>query len=99
MELDPYVVETLLPDLVGHDRRPGAFIVYLVLWTRASRSRTRTTRLSLRVLSEATGLSRRGVQDAVRWLMRRRLVAVERTAATAVPSYVVLRPWVRARSS
>ena len=29
---DDYVIETLLPDLVGHDRAPSAFLVYLKLW-------------------------------------------------------------------
>jgi hypothetical protein len=32
LSLDPYVVDTLLPDLVGHDRQPSAFLVYLFLW-------------------------------------------------------------------
>src|ERR1700751_4717436 len=30
--LDDYVVETLMPDLIGHDRSPSAFIVYVKLW-------------------------------------------------------------------
>jgi len=29
--IDPYVTETLLRDLVGHDHRPSAFLVYLYL--------------------------------------------------------------------
>ncbi|SFC08052.1 hypothetical protein [Massilia yuzhufengensis] len=29
--LDAYVFEVLMPDLIGHDRRPAAFIVYLFL--------------------------------------------------------------------
>ena len=27
--LDAYVLDVLMPDLVGHDRRPSAFLVYL----------------------------------------------------------------------
>ena len=30
-ELDSYVAETLMRDLVGHDRRPSAFLVYLAI--------------------------------------------------------------------
>ena len=30
--IDPYIVDTLMPDLVGHDRQPSAFLVYLLLW-------------------------------------------------------------------
>ena len=36
LSLDFYIVETLLPDLVGHDRRPSAFLVYLALAARSS---------------------------------------------------------------
>ena len=31
LALDTYVVDVLMPDLVGHDRRPATFIVYLFL--------------------------------------------------------------------
>ena len=41
LELDRYVLETLMPDLVGHDRRPAAFIVYLALWARTTGARDR----------------------------------------------------------
>ena len=30
--LDDYVVETLMPDLVAHDRSPSSFVVYVKLW-------------------------------------------------------------------
>ena len=92
--LDPYVVDTLLPDLVGHDRRPSAFVVYLVLWRRTDGGHARAE-LSLRELAEATGLSKRAVQTAIDALVRRRLVALERETPTSVPSYEVLRPWAR----
>jgi hypothetical protein len=32
IEVDDYVVDTLMADLVGHDRQPSAFLVYLYLW-------------------------------------------------------------------
>ena len=32
VELDPYVIDTLMADLIGHDRQPSAFLVYLLLW-------------------------------------------------------------------
>ncbi len=28
-KLDPYITEVLLRDLVGHDRRPASFLVYI----------------------------------------------------------------------
>ncbi len=94
LSLDRYVVETLMADLVGHDRRASSFLVYLALWARA-RGPARKARLSLRTLAEETGLSRRGVQAGLRNLARRRLVAVARASITAVPEYAVLRPWAR----
>jgi hypothetical protein len=95
LTLDAYVVDTLLPDLVGHDHRPSAFVVYLVLWRLTDGGR-RPIAVSLRALAEATGLSKRAVQTAIGSLAgRRRLVAVERESATAVPVYTLLRPWRR----
>ena len=34
MDLDPYVTDVLMPDLVGHDRQPSAFLTYLFLYRR-----------------------------------------------------------------
>lgn len=97
LRIDRYVVETLMPDLVGHDKRPSAFLVYLALWTRWSDARQRPVLVSLRELAELTGLSKRAVQDALGKLARRKLIAVERSSATAVRGYTVLKPWVRRR--
>ncbi|QSQ21538.1 helix-turn-helix domain-containing protein [Pyxidicoccus parkwayensis] len=93
--LDVYIVETLLPDLVGHDRSPSAFLVYLHLWHRSAGSRERKVAASLAQVAEDTGLSKSAVQAALRLLKRRKLVKAERASLTAVPVYEVLRPWVR----
>ena len=98
MTLDDYVLETLMPDLVGHDRRPSALLVYLALWLRADRARGAVA-VSLRELAEGTGLSKRAVQGALAKLVRRKLVAVERASQTAVPAYTVLRPWAQRRAA
>ena len=39
LTLDEYVVDVLMPDLVGHDRRPSAFIVFLFLLRHATPAR------------------------------------------------------------
>jgi hypothetical protein len=91
--LDDYVLETLMPDLVGHDHHPSAFLLYLALWRLTGGDRPAVA--SLRQLAEETGLSRRAVQDAVARLATRQLVQVEREGITDVPTYRVLRPWVR----
>jgi DNA-binding MarR family transcriptional regulator len=95
--IDEYVVDVLLPDLTGHDRSPGAFLVYLILWTELYRSTQRRVPLSLRRLAEATGLSKSAVQAAVRILKRRGLVTIHRASPTAVPEYELVRHWLRRR--
>src|SRR5262245_45049750 len=71
--VDDYVVETLLPDLVLHDRQPSAFLVYLHLWYRSA-GRAAPVRASHQDIVSATGLSKSAVQAAVRTLIRRRLL-------------------------
>jgi hypothetical protein len=93
--LDPYLVETLMPDLVGHDRQPSAFLVYLYLAHQAARAHTRSVAASLQAIAVDTGLSKSAVQRGLRTLMRRRLVKVDKASRTAVPTYTVLRPWLR----
>ena len=93
--LDPYVIETLMPDLVGHDRRPSAFLVYLYLWHRTTGGRARSDAISLRTIAESTGVSKRAVQNALRALTRRRLISVSQTSPTAASTFVVHRPWAR----
>lgn len=88
-ELDGYVLDTLMRDLVGHDHRPSAFIVYLALWSLDGVN----LRLSHAQLAEHTGLSKRGVQAAVQHLTGRNLIRAVRTAATDVTRYEVLAPW------
>ena len=90
--LDAYVMDTLMPDLVLHDRRPSAFLVYLHLWYRSA-ARASPLRVSHQDIVSATGLSKSAVQGAVRTLVRRRLLRAARDGVTAVPAYTVLRPW------
>jgi hypothetical protein len=90
---DPYLVDSLMPDLVGHDRQPSAFLVYLLLWRQTHAAGAPTTQIALLDIAEATGLSKRAVQDALGRLAKRKLVSVARASITAVPVYTVLRPW------
>jgi DNA-binding MarR family transcriptional regulator len=90
--LDDYVVETLLPDLVAHDRLPSAFLVYLKLWHDGG-GPGRRLQVSLSTLAVETGLSKSSVQAALRHLRKRGFLATRRTAPTAVPAHTVLAPW------
>jgi len=93
--VDRYVVETLMPDLVGHDRKPSAFLVYLVILGAVAEGRVA---LSHGQLAERTGLSRRSVQTAVALLRRRQLIEVSRRSATDTSEYRPLSPWRRQRA-
>lgn len=97
--LDGYVVDTLMADLVGHDRRPAAFLVYLTLLRAAARSRRDTVVISLQALASATGLSKSTVQASLRHLRRRLLLDPEVVATVARPARRVLRPWLRTRQA
>jgi hypothetical protein len=93
VEVDAYVLDTLLPDLVGHDRQPSAFLVYLFLWRGSHGLRRAKIQVSLLDIATGTGLSKRAVQEGIRRLAKRRLLSIQRESITAVPVYAVRRPW------
>jgi hypothetical protein len=94
IKLDDYILDTLLRDLTGHDRKPSAFLVYL--WLAGEQSRRRASvSISYQELAQNTGLSRSATQSSVRWLLRRKLLTSAKTNATAIPCYTVEFPWRR----
>jgi hypothetical protein len=78
-KFDPYVTDVLLRDLVGHDRRPASFLVYL-WFTGEQQRRNSPVTISYQDLAESIG-------------MRRKLLASTKTTVTATPEYKVLTPW------
>ncbi|HLV94027.1 MAG TPA: hypothetical protein VKS44_02460 [Candidatus Acidoferrales bacterium] len=93
VEIDSYVVDVLMRDLVGHDKKPSAFIVYLYLAVRVEREMTHGVEASLSRIASATGLSKTAVQNAIALLKRRELVAVLRRTETSPPMYSLKRHW------
>ena len=93
--VDRYVFDTLMADLIGHDRAASAFVVYLHLWRHSLAAGQPAVQMSLRAIAEGTGLSKRGVQEALTVLSRRQLVGIARQTITDVPVYTVKRPWRR----
>ncbi|MEY2520471.1 MAG: hypothetical protein QOF24_2230 [Verrucomicrobiota bacterium] len=91
--IDDYVLDILMRDLVGHDRQPAAFLVYLYLYGQAARRKWKPVPASLRMLAEATGLSKSAVQTALEKLRRRELIETTSEHATAVPQHRVRRHW------
>ena len=94
MNIDPYIIDTLMADLAGHDKTPAAFIVYLFLYRHAA-GRPPSLRASHQTVADETGLSKSAVQAALRHLNRRKLVRSARESQTATPRHFVLRPWLR----
>ena len=102
LKFDPYVTDVLLRDLVGHDRRPASFLVYI--WFTAEQQKAEQQRhahqrrvsavtVSYQDLAESIGISKSSAQSAVGWLIRRKLLASTKTTGTATPEYKVLTPW------
>jgi hypothetical protein len=96
VSFDDYVFDVLLRDLVGHDRSPACFLVYLWLGAEQQR-RNKAVQVSYQELAEEIGISKSSVQAAVSWLVRRKLLAASKENVTATPSYTVLTPWKSGR--
>ena len=69
--IDRYILDTLMRDLVGHDRQPSAYLVYVFLWHETHGRKQPTTQMALIDIAEGVGLSKRGVQDALGHLGKR----------------------------
>ncbi len=95
MEIDCYVTDTLMADLVGHDRQPSAFLVFVHLWRHTHGAGAPSVQVSLADIATGTGLSKRAVQEAIGWLSKRKLLSIQRESITAIPVYAVRRPWAR----
>ncbi len=92
VQIDNYVIDVLMRDLVGHDRRPAAFLVYL--WLAGEEARRKVPVLvSYQELAESIGISKSSAQAAVSWLKRRKLLTAARENATATPRYSLQSPW------
>jgi hypothetical protein len=94
--LDDYVIDVLMRDLIGHDRRPVSFLVYLWL-AAAQRRKNGPVQISYHDLAEEMGVSKSSAQASVSWLVRRKLLAASKANATATPRYTVLTPWKERR--
>jgi hypothetical protein len=96
-KLDPYITDVLLRDLVGHDRRPASFLVYIWLIAEqqkyAQQRRASAVSISYQELAESIGISKSSAQSSVAWLIRRKLLSVTKATVTATPEYKVLTPW------
>ncbi len=68
--LDDYITDTLMRDLVGHDRKPVSFLVYL--WLAAEQAKTHAdVQASYQHVAESVGISKSSAQAAIGWLLKR----------------------------
>jgi hypothetical protein len=95
MKVDPYIVDTLMRDLVAHSRSSAAFLVYLQLYRYTHGAGRESAAMSHKVLAELIGISKRSVQTALAHLIGRHLIRQRKANPTAVPVYTVLTPWIR----
>jgi len=91
--VDDYVLDVLMPDLIGHDQQPAAYLVSLCLYGQAARNKWKPVVASVRTLADATGLSKSAIQTALATLRRRELIITSRDHATATSRHRVLRHW------
>jgi|SRR5271165_4738626 len=93
--IDDYVIDVLMRDLVGHDRRVVTFLVYLWFAREQGREQPKgnIVEASYRQIAECIGVSKSSAQAAVAWLIKRKLLASTKKTATATPRYKVLTPW------
>ena len=91
--LDGYVIDVLMPDLVGHDKKPASFLVLLYLLRVAQQKQSADFEVSLQTIAVKTGLAKSTVQAALRHLKRRGLIDPAVVATTGHPVRRVLRPW------
>lgn len=95
MKIDPYIVDTLMRDLVAHSHSSAAFLVYLQLYRHTHGEGRESAAMSHKVLADLIGISKRSVQNALAHLIERRLIRQRKARPTAVPVYTVLTPWIR----
>lgn len=90
--LDDYITDTLMRDLVGHDRKPVSFLVYL--WLAAEHAKTRAdVQASYQHVAESVGISKSSAQAAIGWLLKRKLLTQNKQTVTSTPCYTVRSPW------
>ena len=92
VQIDDYVIDVLMRDLAGHDRRPVSFLVYL--WLAAEQARRKgPVEISYQELAENAGISKSSAQSAIAWLKGRQLIGTKKGSVTATPEYAVKSPW------
>lgn len=89
ISIDSYIIDNLFREL----KSPMMSIVYIYLWRRTVGQGHPSVHLSIQVLSEAIGISKRTVQDTLKKLNELKLIHSTKVSATYVSEHQVLQPW------
>lgn len=87
--IDRYIIDVLFSEL----KNPFHSIVYIYLWRRSIGEGTSKVRVSLRAISEMTGVSKRCVQEALKRLHEMNLIKSTKEGLTGIPNHEILEPW------
>lgn len=93
LKIDAFVIRSLMRDLVSHDKKPSAFLVFLYIYYAIEKEADDSVALSLNQLVGATGLSRSAVQSGLQTLLKRELLSAEKKTVTATPVYRIHKHW------
>lgn len=86
--IDNYIVDNLLAQL-----GPTQAIIYIYLWRRIVGSGVSKISLSMQILSDAVGISKRTAQEAIKKLNELKLLKSEREGETGVSEHRIFKPW------
>lgn len=89
ISIDTYIIDSLFSRL----NNPSYSLIYLYIWRRSIGEGSQKADLSLRVISEAIGVSKRCVQEGVKHLNEIGLIKTIKKGKTAVPCHKVMEPW------
>jgi hypothetical protein len=77
--------------------RQAQAIIYIYLWRRIVGSGISKISLSMQVLSDAVGISKRTAQDAIKKLNELKLLKSEREGETGVSQHQIFKPWEKTK--
>lgn len=87
--VDNHVIDTLFAKI----NNVSACVVYMYLWRRTVGMNVESVKLSMRVLSDAIGISRRTAHEAIKRLNEMQLIKSSKESFTGIPEHTLLKSW------
>lgn len=90
VQIDAFVIDSLMRELVKEHHSPAAFLVYLFLWSEARKgSGWIAKKTSHQMIADGTGLSRSAVQLAIKLLKKLKRIKTRPNGKTGKPDHVI----------